>query len=215
VKAIELDPESSYARFNRSEPLFEMNRWEEGFDAIRDALAHPGSTPHYLGYVPSMFSLFFRLSEEEAPLQSRINKLVDLYQQAAEERGFRRPDQGAQRSAAADSGKNNAEDETQQDTAGTAIGSARPSVNPLSHLADGLVKSLTKIDVERVTPTVLETYVSAVEQRVADMPEFEISMRLFRYGIRYLISGRESEFVELIQPERRILRQVLGLDSEE
>jgi hypothetical protein len=39
-------------------------------------------------------------------------------------------------------------------------------------------------------------------------------LRLFRYGIRYLISGRESEFVELIQAERRILRQALGLPEE-
>ena len=211
-KAIELDPESSYPRFNRSEPLFEMNRWEEGFDAIRDALAHPGSTPDYLGDVPSMFSVIFRSSEDDTSLESRIGNLVDLYAQAAQERGFRRPDQGVQRRR---SGKNNAVDGAEQDTAETALRLVRPTVNPLSHLADGLVKSLAKIDATRVTPTVLESYVTAVEHRVADMPEFEISLRLFRYGIRYLISGRESEFVELIQPERRILRQALGLDGEE
>jgi hypothetical protein len=76
------------------------------------------------------------------------------------------------------------------------------------------VKSLGKIDAERVTPRVLESYVTAVEQRVADLPEFEIALRLFRYGIRYLISGNESEFVELIQPERRLVRQALSLDEE-
>jgi hypothetical protein len=31
----------------------------------------------------------------------------------------------------------------------------------------------------------------------------------------YLISKNEAEFVELIQPERRILRQALGLDPED
>ncbi len=159
-----------------------------------------------------MFSLIFRLSEDDRSLQSRISELVDLYQQAADERGFRRPDQGAQRRR---SSNNNTEDESQKDAAGAALRSVRPTVNPLSHLADGLVKSLSRIDAERVTPTVLESYVTAVEQRVADMPEFEISLRLFRYGIRYLISGKESEFVELIQPERRIVRQALGLDQEE
>jgi hypothetical protein len=81
-------------------------------------------------------------------------------------------------------------------------------------LADGLVKSLAKIDADRVTPAVLESYVAAMEQRVGDIPEFEIPLRLFRYGIRYLISKNEAEFVELIQPERRILRQALGLAPE-
>ena len=88
------------------------------------------------------------------------------------------------------------------------------TVNPLSHLADGLVKSLGKIEAEQLTPKVLESYLNAFEKRVADIPEFEIALRLFRYGIRYLISGEESEFVELIQPERRIVRQALGLNEE-
>ena len=47
-----------------------------------------------------------------------------------------------------------------------------------------------------------------------DIPEFEMPLRLFRYGIRYLVSKNEMEFVELIQPERRILRQALGLAAE-
>ena len=133
-----------------------------------------------------MLALIFRLSEDDTQLQSRFAQLVDLYQQAAKDRGFQGWD------------------------------SKHPdiqfSVNPLSHLADGLVKSLGGIDAERVAPKVLESYVTAVEKRVAQLPEFEIALRLFRYGIRYLISGKESEFVELIQPERRILYQALGLD---
>jgi tetratricopeptide (TPR) repeat protein len=92
--------------------------------------------------------------------------------------------------------------------------SFRLAVNPLSYLADGLVKSLAKFDADRVTPAVLESYVAAIEQRVGDIPEFEIPLRLFRYGIRYLISKNEAELVELIQPERRILRQALGLAPE-
>jgi tetratricopeptide (TPR) repeat protein len=179
-KAIELGPELAYPQFNRSEALFGMHRWEEGFDAIRDALARTDRTPDYPGDVASMFSLIFGLSEDTPRLQSRINTLVDLYQQAA----------------------------------GTTPRSAPPAVNPLSYLADGLVKSLAKIDADRVTPAVLESYVAAMEQRVGDIPEFEISLRLFRYGIRYLISKNEAEFVELIQPERRILRQALGLAPE-
>jgi tetratricopeptide (TPR) repeat protein len=85
--------------------------------------------------------------------------------------------------------------------------------DPLAYLADGLVRSLAKIDSERVTSNVLESYVAAVEARVKGLPEFDVALRLFRYGIRYLISRDEAEFVELIRPERRILRQALGLEE--
>jgi tetratricopeptide (TPR) repeat protein len=177
-KAIELDLQYANARINRSASLFALQRWEDGFKSVRDALmqSHLGT----LGDVCSMFSLIFRLSEDSAQLQTRINILVNLYQHTAEEHGF----------------------------------ALRPKVDPLSYLADGLVKSLARIDTNRVTPTTLENYVAAVEKRVADLREFEIPLRLFRYGIRYLISGKESEFVELIEPERRILRQALGLSEE-
>ena len=135
-----------------------------------------------------MLAIIFRLSENDSQLQSRISKLVDLYQQAAKDRGFEHWD--AHRSKGGF------------------------KVNPLSHLADGLVKSLGKIDTKRVPPNALESYRTAVEQRIADLPEFEIALRLFRYGIRYLISRKESEFVELIQTERRLVRQALRLDEE-
>jgi hypothetical protein len=145
-------------------------------------------------------------------LNSRIGTLVDLYQQAAEKHGFRRPDPRAKTTGI---GHANAGDAgSTSDDANPDQRPSRPAVNPLSHLADGLVKSLAKIEKNRVTPAVLQSYVVAVERRVAALSEFEIPLRLFRYGIRYLISGRESEFVELIQAERRILRQALGLPEE-
>ncbi|WP_372721234.1 tetratricopeptide repeat protein [Novipirellula sp.] len=211
-KAIEFDPDSAFPRFNRSEAFFSLHRWEDGFDAIRDAFSHLNDPPDYLGDVQSMFSLIFRLSEDDDRLQSRINTLVDLYQQAAEEQGFRSPIQGSQRRK---SGQRQSGEGAQLKAAGTSLDSGRPATNPLSHLADGLVKSLAGIDHTRGTPAVLESYFTAIEKRVGNMLEFEIPLRLFRYGIRYLISKKESEFVELIQPERRILRQALGLEPEE
>jgi DNA-binding MarR family transcriptional regulator len=89
--------------------------------------------------------------------------------------------------------------------------SASPYANPLSHLGVGLVKSLGNFDADRITPSVLQSYFTAVEQRVAGLPELTIPLRLFRHGIRYLISGKESEFVALIHPERHILRQALRI----
>ena len=209
---LELNPKNAYARFHRSEALFALHRWEEGFSAIGDAIAHSSGPADGLGDVPSMFSLIFQLSEDDDRLQSRISTLVDLYQQAAEEQGFRNPAQGAQRHK---SSKGRTGEQIRQNGNGTASNTLRPATNPLSHLADGLVKSLAKIDPTRVTPVMLESYLIAVEQRVGKMLEFEIPLRLFRYGIRYLISQKESEFVELISPERSILRQALGLEPEE
>jgi tetratricopeptide (TPR) repeat protein len=209
-KATELDPRQAYARFNRSKAFFAIRRWQDGFDAIREVFTQ--SRLDYLGDVSAMFSLIFRLSDEDSDLQSRINTLVDIYQQAAEEHGFRRTDQDAKRSRSGNVPIG--DDATKSKDSETAVRSVLPAVNPLSHLADGLVKSLAKIDADRVTAAVLERYVVAVEQRVAELSEFEIPLRLFRYGIRYLISGEESEFVELIQPERRILRQALQLPDE-
>ncbi len=176
-KAIECEPKSASPRFLRGEALFALHRWEDGFDSIREAFKQ--SRWDDLGDVASMFTLIFRLSEEEAGLQSRIGTLVDLYEQA-------------------------------RSRAVTAPLSARPKANPLSHLGVGLVKSLGNFDANRITPSVLESYVAAVEQRVASLAEFAIPLRLFRYGIRYLINGKESHFVELIQPERHILRQALS-----
>ncbi|XZE17959.1 AAA family ATPase [Pirellulaceae bacterium SH449] len=176
-KAVELDPNHAFLQFHQSEKLFAMHRWEDGFEAIRCALLKLPLC--VLGDASALFSLIFQLSEDEPRLQTRINTLVDLYEQAAKKHGY------------------------------------RPAVNPLSHLANGLVKSLAKIDAKRFTPTVLASYVAAVEQRAISLPEFQISIRLFRYGIRYLTSGKESEFVELIQPERRILRQAFGLSEEQ
>ena len=202
---------------------FELNRIRNNKEKLADIrsrlsdiswwmrFSRPRNRLDYMGDVSAMFSLMFRLSEDDDRLQSRISTLVDLNPQAAEERGFRRLDQGSQRRR---SGKAHTDDAIQRSPAGASRPAVRTATNPLSHLADGLVKSLAKIDAECVTPVVLQSYVAAVE-RVGKLPEFEIPLRLFRSGIRYLISNKESEFVELIKPERRILRQPLGLEPEE
>ena len=155
---------------------------------------------------------FNAFSEDDARLQSRIGTLVDLYQQAAEEHGFRRPDQGSERRCAEN--ENGGETKIKSKNTGATLRSVRPAMNPLSHLGKGLVKSLAKIDASQIAPALLKSYVAAVDKRVADLLEFEIPLRLFRFGIRYLIRGKESEFVELIQPERRILRPALGFPEE-
>jgi DNA-binding MarR family transcriptional regulator len=185
AKVLQVTPGHAAAKLSRGNSLFALHRWEEGFASIRDALAPDQDASSQLGDSASMFGLIFRLSEDSDQLQARINMLFDVYEQVAMNRGF----------------------------LGGLAQSKRGSVNPLWHLADGLVKSLTKIDSDRVTSVVLQGYVLAIEQRAAKRPEFEIALRLFRYGILYLTRHNEADFVELIQPERNILRQSLGLDQ--
>lgn len=183
AKVLQVAPDHVAAKLSRGNCLLALHRWEEGFASIRDALAHDQDASSQLGDSASMFGLIFRLSEDSDQLQARINMLFDVYERVAMNRGF----------------------------LGGLVQSKRGSVNPLWHLADGLVKSLTKIDSDRVTSVVLQGYVLAVEHRAAKRPEFEIALRLFRYGILYLTRHNEADFVELIQPERNILRQSLGL----
>ena len=183
AKVLQVAPDHVAAKLSRGNCLLALHRWEEGFASIRDALACDQDASNQLGDSASMFGLIFRLSEDYDRLQARINMLFDVYEQVAMNRGF----------------------------PGDLVQSKRGSVNPLLHLADGLVKSLTKIDSDRVTSVVLQGYVLAVEQRAAKRPEFEIALRLFRYGIRYLMRHNEADFVEILQPERNILRQSLGL----
>jgi hypothetical protein len=85
----------------------------------------------------STVTVIFHRAEDDTQLQSRISILDDLYQQAVNDRGFQ--DQGS------------------------SIPAGQFSVNPLSCLADGLVKSLGKIDAARLTPKILDSYVTAVE----------------------------------------------------
>ena len=183
AKVLQVAPDHVAAKLSRGNCLLALHRWEEGFASIRDALVHDQDASSQLGDSASMFGLIFRLSEDSDQLQARINMLFDVYERVAMNRGF----------------------------LGGLVQSKRGSVNPLWHLADGLVKSLTKIDSDRVTSVVLQGYVLAVEHRAAKRSEFEIALRLFRCGILYLTRHNEADFVELIQPERNILRQSLGL----
>lgn len=48
------------------------------------------------------------------------------------------------------------------------------------------------------------------DARIPSSP-VQFLVRLFRYGIRYLISRDQAVFAELVEPERQILRQALRL----
>ena len=70
-------------RTHRAESLFIQQRWDEGFNLIRDTLTH--SQPNILSRLPALLSMIFRFSDEPADLQARIQNLVNICQQAAHE----------------------------------------------------------------------------------------------------------------------------------
>ena len=58
------------------------------------------------------------------------------------------------------------------------------------------------INAVRLNPAVLDSHVTAVTQRVAKIPQFELPLRLFRYGIRYLKSKKTTELARIIHVGR-------------
>ncbi len=105
----------------------------------------------------------------------------------------------------------------------------KPDTSPLDWFGDRLVKSLAKLDPGRFTRRVLETYVAVADSVLGPHPRMELPLRLFRYGVQYLIrleelkatdprklrdtpeKQAEAVLVELVSTEREIVRQALGL----
>ena len=181
--ALQLDADYVPALWGRGEVLFNRHRWDEGFECLRNAVLHGQQDSEHLNNIAAVFGFIFRLSEDNQQLETRLNKLFDIYEETA----LLSPPRPTQ--------------------TGTNWKSARP----LLPLAAGLVRSLGRINAERVNAGVLQSYSDAVQRRATGHSDFEIALRLFRYGIRYLIKNSEADFAELIQPERNILRQALGL----
>jgi DNA-binding transcriptional ArsR family regulator len=184
-KALEKTPESIHARFSLGCSFFALHRWEDGFSTISEALICDRLDAKHHHDIAAMFGLIFLLSEDNDRLQLRLGTLFRIYEQALASR----------RSAKAD-----------------VRSMVHHNVNDLvSHLSVGLVQSLRLIDPTRVTAIVLRSYTAAIEQESPKLRELDIARRLFRCGINYLITKNEADFVQLISPERNLLRQALGL----
>jgi tetratricopeptide (TPR) repeat protein len=82
----------------------------------------------------------------------------------------------------------------------------------LTALGDRLVKSLKKIDAEMLSEKALHAWRDLWLELGANRLELEIPLRLFRVGIAYLASRDDRVLLDLLAPERRILRQALGLE---
>ena len=80
-------------------------------------------------------------------------------------------------------------------------------------LGEGFVRSLGKIDADRVRRQVLESYAEIFSRHGKDLRELQIPIQLFLYGIRYLIEKDERVLLDLVETERVLVREALGLDD--
>ena len=182
-KALETNSKNVHAMFGLSCSFFALQRWDDGFNTISEGLVSDGLDAKDHRDIAAVFGLIFLLSEDSDRLQSRIGTLFRIFEQAQENRNSLRTNVHGNRD------------------------------NLLSHLAVGLVKSLRKIDRARITALVLKSYMAAIEQEAQKFRELEIALRLFRCGINYLITNNAADLVQLISPERNLLRHTLGLVS--
>lgn len=83
----------------------------------------------------------------------------------------------------------------------------------LPHLGDGLVRSLGKLDADRLSEKALAEWRDIWLEAASEHAEMEIPLRIFRVGIEYFIKKDERVLLDLIATERRILQQALGLES--
>lgn len=81
----------------------------------------------------------------------------------------------------------------------------------VSHLGDGLVKSLAKIDLENTTHSFLNRWRDFWVEWGSAHPEMEVPLRLFRVGIEYLITQNRKVLLDLVLSERQIIPQVLEI----
>ncbi len=193
-RAIEINPLHPYPRYNKTEYLFALDRCPEAFDLLKE-IRDKIERKDWFGDVAIMLAIIFEKSADPELLRQRFEMLFDHYEQLDKK---------------------------------TWPG-GKPATSPVNWFGEGLVKSLAKLDPGRFTRKVLENYVAVAEAVLGPHPRMELPLRLFRYGVQYLIrleelkatdprklketpeKMAEAVLVELVRPEREILRQALGL----
>ena len=194
-RAIEIDRNNPYPWYNKVESYFAIEHWHEAFEQLKEIRRIITWNPVNFGDVASMLAIIFEKSADQELLRQRIQMLFDHYEQLDKKNWP----------------------------------GGKPAPSPVDWFGEELVKSLAKLDPGRFTRRVLESYVAVAEAVLGPHPRMELPLRLFRYGVQYLIrleelkatdprklketpeKQAESVLVELVRPEREILRQALGL----
>lgn len=81
----------------------------------------------------------------------------------------------------------------------------------LDFLGFGLLRSLWRIDVDRIGLETLKSWREAWLKWGGNYPELEIPLRIFRVGIEYFLQGDEKVLLDLVALERTILYGLLLL----
>ncbi len=87
--------------------------------------------------------------------------------------------------------------------------------NHLDELGSGLVHHLADINVEMLSAKALDAWRDAWLEAGQAQKELSVSLRIFRLGIEYLKTQDKRVLLDLIQPEREVAYQALGLNDEE
>ncbi len=83
----------------------------------------------------------------------------------------------------------------------------------LPRLGEGLVGILAQIDASMLSEQALYLLRDVWREASQGKPELEIPMRIYGVGIEYLVKQDERVLLDLIETERRIARQALGLQA--
>jgi len=197
--ALEIDPEQPFALNAKGSSLLELSRYEEALLCYENALKFGPNFVHAMfNRVEPLFALNrwesgfegLRQSFVQHPAESRhdVTSIVHLVE-----------------SRSVGSEERNRHVRTLVEI--YAEGQALP------HLGDGLVRSLGKLDADRLSEKALAEWRDAWREAASEYLEMEIPLRIFSVGIEYLTKKDERVLLDLIATERRILQQALGLES--
>ncbi len=83
----------------------------------------------------------------------------------------------------------------------------------LAGLGEELIRTLKSLQESSMNDTSLLEWGSLWQELGSHFSELELSLRIFGVGIQYLVRKDERILLNLVTPERRILRQALGLEG--
>lgn len=85
----------------------------------------------------------------------------------------------------------------------------------LTYLGIGLIRSLAAIRQHAPSVESLSSWRKVWHEIGSDRDELRMPLRVFDVGISFLLSGDQRTLLDLVQEERQILAEALGLDSDE
>ncbi|MGF1582719.1 MAG: tetratricopeptide repeat protein [Gemmataceae bacterium] len=85
----------------------------------------------------------------------------------------------------------------------------------LSYLGNGLIRSLPKTDVTKLSEQAIGDWQDIWEQVSIKHDEMQLPVRIFKVGLRYLQTEDKLVLYDLVQEEREILKQALDIDLDD